>query len=115
MSVNGVGGAASLPVPLPVPVPLPHAAGAAGDPSADPATDGGAVVRLPGARHRSAPKEAAAAPATAEAPKPEPLPPLKGLTLAEIRAMLGLGTLPKPDDSDSMSSPSVQFALNRYA
>src|SRR5437764_10403143 len=32
-----------------------------------------------------------------EAPKPEPLPPLKALTVAEIRAMLGIApVLPKP-------------------
>jgi hypothetical protein len=56
-----------------------------------------------------------------EVPKPPPLPPLKGLTVAEIRAMLGAAILPGAGDAarqtaaSAQQSASLQAAVSRYA
>ena len=58
-----------------------------------------------------------------EEPKPAALPPLKGLTVAEIRAMLGVPALPRLSDgatpvtASTPGTPAVQAATlqQRYA
>jgi len=143
MNVSGVGGAASLPVPLSTgahaPVPgtgtagttaagstgpaaAPGTAAPPGPVPADPGTAGaggtnGALpapgdLRLPG--QHPAVKESVAH--HKEVPKPAPLPPLKGLTVAEIRAMLGVAMLPAAsEEARQAASGTVQSAVNRYA
>ena len=75
-------------------------------------------LRLPG--QRPAKDARPAAEHAKEPPKPAPLPPLKGLTVAEIRAMLGVAGPPK-DASGTAVQPttstvaSVQTAMSRYA
>jgi hypothetical protein len=55
-----------------------------------------------------------------QAPKPAAAPPLKGLTVAEIRAMLGVPSPQHPDAATTASTstsggmPAVQAALQRY-
>jgi hypothetical protein len=53
-------------------------------------------VRMPG-QQRPATEETAK-PEAKEVPRPEPLPPLPALTVAEVRAMLGMATLPEEGD-----------------
>jgi len=55
-----------------------------------------------------------------QAPKPAPLPPLKGLTVAEIRAMLGVAAPPVgadgvPGTTTGVTATSLQAAASRYA
>lgn len=102
MNVNGLGGAASLPVTLPS--SSSHQPAAAAPPGTAGATGSGGTsgpggpgrptgdLRLPG--QQRAPQNEAASKPEKEIPKPAPLPPLRGLTVAEIRAMLGVAPLP---------------------
>jgi hypothetical protein len=77
-------------------------------------------LRLPGAP-ASTSKEWSASAHHQQPPKPAPLPPLKGLTVAEIRAMLGVAMLPSSTESAGQAAPasvqaaSVQAAADRYA
>jgi hypothetical protein len=123
MNVHGVVGP-SLPVPLSAPVHASSGAGVPG-PAADSAAlagspaDSGRDAHLPGAHHLAGPPAAK----HPEPPKPEPLPPLKGLTLAEIRAMLGVslplgGSGARTATAASPAAapvPSLQSALSKYA
>jgi hypothetical protein len=114
MSVSSVGGAASLPVPLPAPVPpLPAPAGA----SAEAVPPSGPAGRAPGDVHvpgRPDPAAREAEVAKEEPPKPEPLPPLRGLTVAEFRVMLGIG-IPSEAPDDAVPHVSLRAAMDRYA
>jgi hypothetical protein len=86
MSVSGVGGPASLSglVPLQASSPAVPATGST-------TSTGSSELRLPGKHATSAPT---ATTKHEEIPKPKALPPLRGLTVAEIRAMLGVAPLP---------------------
>jgi hypothetical protein len=109
MNIGGLGGAASLPmlVSLTLPGQSPAPAGVAG-----PAASGSPSDQpLPGSRAVGSKAEfkaelkaevATEAKAKAEAAKPPPLPPLKVLTVAEFRVMLGIPGLPmQPGGSGS--------------
>ena len=52
-----------------------------------------------------------------EVPKPEPLPPLKGLTVAEIRAMLGVANPAASVDGarQQPASTTLKAVVSRYA
>jgi hypothetical protein len=133
MNVNGMGGAASLPMTLPSSSSHQAATGAIADTAGTTGTAGspgtiGAAgqptgdLRLPG-QHPATPKEAAAK-AAKEIPKPAPLPPLRGLTVAEIRAMLGVAPLTSQVEAaaagltpgaGSSGAPVTSAAFDRYA
>jgi hypothetical protein len=102
MNIGGLGGAASLPMLVSLSLPGQPAAPAV---TAGPATSGSSADQhLPGSRAADSKTElktelkAEAAEAKArfkeEVAKPPPLPPLKVLTVAEFRVMLGIPQLP---------------------
>ena len=109
MNIGGLGGAASLPVlvSLTLPGQSPAPAGVAGSAASGPSTD----QPLPGSRAAGSKPErkaelkpdlATEAKAKAEVAKPPPLPPIKVLTLADFRVMLGMPGLPvQPGGSGS--------------
>jgi hypothetical protein len=114
MNVNGVGGSASLPVPLSAPVPASSIAGGGGAPPSGAAPDRADDVHRRGA---DGPAESRPGDTHRETTKPEPLPPLKGLTLGDIRAIFGIGTLASNAAADQhhASEPVLQSALSKYA
>ena len=74
-------------------------------------------LRLPGQHPEKG--SATSAAKQKEPPKPAPLPPLKGLTVAEIRAMLGVANPvtsgAEPPQQPTPTTPmTVQAAVNRY-
>lgn len=58
------------------------------------ATDGSGEAKFPSEQRTKGAESAREAKKKEEEPKPKPLPPLKGLTVSEIRAMLGVAPLP---------------------
>jgi hypothetical protein len=134
MNVSGATGVpASLPLPTPPPVPVHDAipgatagaattagstavagssassagstANSAGSGTGTGATGSVGELHIPGSKPTS--KHASEIKAETEAPKPAALPPLKGLTVAEIRAMLGVAALPRLSDGATPVSPST--------
>lgn len=130
MNVSGVGGAASLPMTLPSSTSPSVATGTGATNSASTtsaagtsptgtgstSTDGTGEVRLPGqqrtGQQRTQPTESANR-TEKEAPKPTPLPPLKGLTVAEIRAMLGVA--PLSGQADTAATADITAAIGGIA
>jgi hypothetical protein len=111
MNVNGLGGAASLPLTL------PSSPSSAGTGTTGPSGTSTGEVRMPGrTRSEAATAAAEAAKKAKEQPKLAPLPPLRGLTVAEIRAMLGVASPPgQLQTSAAGTSPSIISAsLDRY-
>jgi hypothetical protein len=139
MNVSGVGGAASLPMTLPPPAHLPGttagatSGGTLGRESQAGAARGAAVsaravggsqaavageLRLPGQKP-AASESASTIERRKEKAEPAPLPPLPGLTVAEIRAMLGVvspqseaAMASSPDQA--ATSTALQAAASRY-
>jgi hypothetical protein len=117
MSVSGVGGAASLPITLANPPQNiadtnPNLNAVATDEvSANNLRFPEKQNNLPNASVTEPPKEV---------PKPAPLPPLRGLTVAEIRAMLGVAPLPGQIEAtaaaaaNSIETSIISAALARY-
>lgn len=110
MNVIGLGPAASLPVPLPpstVTATVASTVSATSAPSSPAATPAG-EVRVPGTRsdHGHPADKDTTAKRREEAPKPKPLPPLKTLTVAEFRAMLGVVPLPRPTENSPTGTAS---------
>jgi hypothetical protein len=110
MIVSSVGGASSLPMSLGgYQTVTGHAAeaGARAAATADGTASAGTdEVRLPGQSRKQA-MESAAETKKKEESKPAPLPPLKGLTVAEIRAMLGVAPLPGQDAASGLTSSTM--------
>jgi hypothetical protein len=136
MNVSGTAGVpASLPMPASTPASTheatsgvatgraaaPGSIEASGSTATGPATNAPVgELHIPGSK--PAAKHTTEVKAHAEAPKPEALPPLKALTVDEIRAMLGVPALPRLSDGSTPASaptsgttPAVQAALQRYA
>ncbi|MDQ1289569.1 MAG: hypothetical protein QG622_3135 [Actinomycetota bacterium] len=99
MIVSGVGGSTSLPMTLPGYTTsssnstVPSLKSKSTSDSTTTATDGSGEAKFP-SEQRTKGAESAREAKKEEEPKPKPLPPLKGLTVSEIRAMLGVAPLP---------------------
>jgi hypothetical protein len=133
MSVAGVNGAAaSLTLPGQHTTPVPQATGtaatAAGTATAagaapvaaggSAATAGTSTVKVPGAAGTGSTTGSETGSATKEPQKakeaPKPLPPLPGLTVAEIRTILGYVPVSRTGGTQASTSASVEDALRHY-
>jgi hypothetical protein len=120
MNVSGMGGAALPPI---TPASSPQSiVGTSSGTSSEAVTSDGAPagsIRPPG-QQRSLHNESTTKPHK-EVQKPAPLPPLRGLTIAEIRAMLGVAPLPGQTEATLMAASNgietsiISAALDRYA
>jgi hypothetical protein len=110
MNINSIGGAASLPMTL---ASSSHT-GAAAAPGANgtavkgvTSSTGSGETRTSGQASPATGPTTGASAAHKEAPKHAPLPPLRGLTVTEIRAMLGVAPLPGQTEASVAATTSI--------
>jgi hypothetical protein len=110
MSVNGVGGSAMLGMTLSSTSRTEASAATSAPSTASGVTRGTGDVRLPGQPHGTASAHETA-PKHKEIAKPPALPPLRGLTVAEIRAMLGVARMPGQTEAAAAEAATASTSI----